>query len=131
MELAAAIQGICNIIKGENSDVFFEYEAVPVDEHTSVYVVTSIEKIGIKNLYKEDSYKCYETEFQLKVRVLGKPSGNPLLLYYRMEETAVSSLAKSGYVIKTIQINSPYQDKGLNRMVLEGIFVVAGKLEVI
>lgn len=129
MVLKTLVSGIYGIIKQRRTDVFAEYEKIPVKDHGDIYFVTSIENITLKNQFIKESVKRYETSIVLKVRVLGKPDEDPLNLYESMETVVIDRLTESGYYLKSAEIKGPVQDNGLKRFVLEGLFVLEAKSE--
>ena len=114
MDLKNLVYGIYGLINYKRTDVFAEYEKIPVKDHDNIYIVTSIENISLKNL---------------KVRVLGLPDEDPLVLYDYMDNAVISRLASGGYYLKSAEIKGPKQDNGLKRFVLEGIFTLEAKSE--
>ena len=78
MDLKNLVYGIYGLINYKRTDVFAEYEKIPVKDHDDIYIVTSIENISLKNQFIKSSLKRYETLIDLKVRVLGRPDEDPL-----------------------------------------------------
>ena len=78
MDLKNLVYGIYGLINYKRTDVFAEYEKIPVKDHDNIYIVTSIENISLKNQFIKSSLKRYETLIDLKVRVLGLPDEDHL-----------------------------------------------------
>lgn len=129
MDLKNLVYGIYGLINYKRTDVFAEYEKIPVKDHDDIYIVTSIENISLKNQFIKSSLKRYETLIDLKVRILGRPDEDPLVLYEYMDNAVISRLASGGYYLKSAEIKGPKQDNGLKRFVLEGIFTLEAKSE--
>lgn len=61
MDLKNLVYGIYGLINYKRTDVFAEYEKIPVKNHDDIYIVTSIENISLKNQFIKSSLKRYET----------------------------------------------------------------------
>ena len=48
MDLKNLVYGIYGLINYKRTDVFAEYEKIPVKDHDDIYIVTSIENISLK-----------------------------------------------------------------------------------
>ncbi len=129
MELKNLVNGIYGMIKQRRTDVFAEYEKIPVKDHEDIYIVTGIENITLKNQFIKSSLKRYETQIDFKVRVLAKQDENPLTLYDYLDKVVINRLASGGYYLKSAEIKGPKQDNGLKRLVLEGLFILEARSE--
>ena len=120
MNLKNLIEAVYSTVKQSRTDIFAEYDKAPVNSHAGIYAVTGIEEIRLDNQFMKGDLKRYETEIDLKVRVLGLPGEDPLNLYDFLDSNILSSLTSSGYYLVSAKISAPAQDHGLNRLVLEG-----------
>ena len=129
MNLKNLIESIYSTVKQNRADIFSEYDKANVNSHYGIYAVTGIEKISFDSQFMKNSIKRYETSVELRVRVLGTPDEEPVYLYNFMDVNILDTLADSGYYLATAEIGAPIQDNGLNRLVLEGKFVLKAGTE--
>ncbi|MGN1481275.1 hypothetical protein [Porcipelethomonas sp.] len=124
MNLKNLISSVYSTVKQNRTDIFAEYDKTPVINHEGIYAVTGIEKISLESQFMKDSIKRYEMSVDLTVKILGLPSQDPLDLYAFLDSNILDVLAKSGYYLVSAEIGAPVQDHGLNRLVLEGKFLL-------
>ena len=71
MDLKNLVYGIYGLINYKRTDVFAEYEKIPVKDHDDIYIVTSIENISLKNQFIKSRLilKSEYSDFRTKIHL--------------------------------------------------------------
>jgi hypothetical protein len=130
MDLKAVVSSIYSVLAQDKPNVYVAYQTVPINERQDVYAVVDVEKISLENQFVNTSHKDFKTTLELRARVLAKPHRSIYSLYEIVDTTIISRLINAGYHLIRADIGTPELDKNLNRMALEGKFLLMGKSEV-
>lgn len=128
--LNVVVNRIYTLLKKSLSNVYNEYEKIPVVGHESVYIVCSVPVIHLENrLFSGDS-EFFDAKYNFRLRILASPDTDPVSLYRLLDEKVLGLISASGFEITSVEIRSPYQDNGLKRLVLECTTEILGRTEV-
>ena len=130
-QLKHMVNGIYQIVKSGGTDVYSEYEKIPVMEHGDIYAVASVAEIYLENVVVGENDKFFRERYLLDVKILGRPYTSPMSLYEMLDVRILDKLTSSGYVINSAKISAPVQDNGLKRLILECRVELLGKTEVV
>lgn len=128
--LNVTVNRIYSLLKRTLSNVYNEYEKIPVVKHEDIYIVCSVPVIRLENRLFSGDAKYFDAKYSFRVRLLAQPDTNPLLLYRMLDEQVLGAVSAEGFEITGAEIKAPYQDNGLKRIVLECTAEISGRTEV-
>lgn len=121
---------IYNVLKGDSTYVYRDYEKIPVSQHEQIYAAAGIEKMVFENCIMGESGKYFSGKYSVRIRILGTPDTGVDELYNTLDEI-LDRVDYGGFSVNRIEIMPPLQDRGLRRFVLECNIQISGKSEVL